>query len=82
MIKLRLLATLFCPVLLAACAAAPTTTAPCKVYCISHEDGYQWAGRANLSDARPCGGYSAEFEDGCRQAVQDAKLAASPREGY
>ncbi|AXQ28638.1 hypothetical protein D0B54_08070 [Solimonas sp. K1W22B-7] len=58
--------------LLAGCASTPQVVAGCKGACSSHEDGYQWAQRANLTDDRPCAGsYPAEFIDGCRDGVED-----------
>lgn len=62
----------FALALLAGCASTPQTVAACQGACRSHEDGYQWAQRANLIDDRPCAGdYSAEFVDGCRDGVED-----------
>ena len=61
--------------LLAGCATAPGQTSvssACQGNCISHEDGYQWAQRANLVDAGPCNGqYPEAFIDGCRDGVED-----------
>ncbi len=70
--------------LLSACAGTPGKgeAAPCKTYCQSHEDGYQWAQRASLLDDTACAGYPAEFVAGCKQAVTDAKLSLNPREGF
>jgi hypothetical protein len=70
--------------LLSACSGAPGKgeAAPCKTYCHSQEDGYQWAQRASLLDAKACAGYPAEFVAGCKQAVTDAKLSLNPREGF
>ena len=59
--------------LLAGCASAPQkTVAACQGNCRSHEEGYQWAQRANMTDPAYCtGNYSAEFLDGCRDGVED-----------
>lgn len=58
--------------LLAGCATAPQQVAACQGACRSHEDGYQWAQRANMTDASSCvGNYSPEFLDGCRDGVDD-----------
>jgi len=70
------LAPLLLPLaLLAGCAAAPgqtTVSSACQGNCSSHEDGYQWAQRANLVDAAPCNGqYPEAFIDGCRDGVED-----------
>jgi len=57
--------------LLAGCAAQPTA-ASCKTACSSHEEGYQWAQGANLTDTRACQGrYPEAFLDGCRDGVED-----------
>ena len=70
--------------LLSACGGTPEKgeAAPCKIDCQSQEDGYQWAQRASLLDAKACNGYPAEFVAGCKQAVTDARLSLNPREGF
>ncbi len=68
---------------LVGCAGTPAqSAAPCKTYCSSQEDGYQWAQRAALLDAAACAGYPAAFTEGCRQAVSDAQLSLNPRQGF
>ena len=69
---------LLTPILLSACAGAPPKVDPCKKYCSSYEEGYQWAGRANLGDDRSCDGYSDAFGRGCRQQIQDRLLSIAP----
>lgn len=59
---------------LAACASAPPApVAPCTGECSSHDDGYQWAMRGTLDDARICDEQKAspEFIRGCKDAVND-----------
>ncbi|TXH03749.1 MAG: hypothetical protein E6R07_10040 [Nevskiaceae bacterium] len=70
---------LLIPVLLAACVSAPPAPLePCAKYCSSREDGYQWAQRAHLGDARSCVGYPAAFIAGCQDAVMDLQQALAP----
>lgn len=74
-----LLATL----LLTGCAGAPpVAVTPCKTYCASYEEGYQWALGANLSDARNCEGYASDFVRGCQQQVTDLQQSFAPRQGF
>ena len=68
--------------LLAGCAAAPEKISPCSRYCASQAEGYEWAQRANLLDARACEGYAADFVRGCKDAVRDYSQSKSPREGW
>lgn len=74
---------LFATGLLAACASAPPVPAdPCRQYCLSREDGYQWAQRAHLTEKRDCNGYPAAFVSGCLDAVIDYQQSLAPgREG-
>jgi hypothetical protein len=75
--KLRLI--LLLPCLLAACSSAPVVPVnPCQRYCVSYEQGYQWAGAANLSDERNCDGYTDAFGRGCRQQINDRLLSIAP----
>lgn len=58
--------------LLAACAGTPHEPAPrCSGACGTHDEGYEWAQRLDLEDARQCDGYAADFSRGCRDAVND-----------
>ena len=74
--KLRL--TLLASSLLSACASAPPVVVACERYCASYEQGYQYAGSANLNDARNCDGYTAAFGRGCRQQITDRLLSIAP----
>ena len=78
-LRMRLRALLLLTSLLAACSSAPTAPVnPCTKYCASYEEGYQWAGSANLSDERNCAGYTAAFGRGCRQQISDRLLSIAP----
>ena len=68
--------------LLSACASTPTTAKPCTQYCSTQTDGYEWAQRAVLLDARACEGYAPEFVRGCMESVRDYQQSKSPRDGY
>lgn len=69
--------------LVAGCTTEPLiAVTPCKTYCASYEDGYQWALKANLSDARPCEGYAQDFVRGCQQQVTDLQKSFAPRDGF
>jgi hypothetical protein len=82
MIALRRLLTLSA-VLLAGCVTEPLiAVTPCKTYCTSYEDGYQWALKANLSDPRNCEGYAQDFVRGCQQQVTDLQKSFAPRDGF
>ncbi len=71
--------TLLAGTLLTACASTPpAAVAPCERYCASYEQGYQWAGSANLDDVRNCDGYTAAFGRGCRQQISDRLLSIAP----
>ncbi|HSW14182.1 MAG TPA: hypothetical protein VLI06_15150 [Solimonas sp.] len=62
---------LLCTVL-GACASQGKPVTACKTLCSTHEEGYQWAQSANLTDARGCNGnYPEAFLDGCRDGVED-----------
>ena len=75
--KLRIVLSLSC--LLAACSSAPSVPVnPCTRYCVTYEEGYQWAGTSNLSDERNCDGYTAAFGRGCRQQISDRLLSIAP----
>lgn len=75
--KLRIILSVSC--LLTACASAPPApVSPCTRYCASYEEGYQWAGAANLNDERNCDGYTAAFGRGCRQQISDRLLSIAP----
>lgn len=69
--------------LLGGCATAPAgpPVAPCKTYCGSFEEGYQWAHAGNLSTEAACDGYTEAFERGCVQAVSDLNELRPAREG-
>lgn len=58
--------------LLTGCATQPQV-ASCTRACSSHEEGYQWAQGANLTDPAACDGqpYPAAFVEGCRDGVED-----------
>lgn len=59
-------------IVLAGCASSPLRVATCKTACSTHEEGYQWAQSANLTDAARCtGNYPEAFIDGCRDGVED-----------
>lgn len=78
-----LLALLAVPAGLIACAGQPAqSTAPCRLYCATQDDGYQWAQNASLIDDAACQGYPEPFVQGCRQAVNDARLSLNPRTGF
>lgn len=60
--------------LLSGCGGDPgivTELPPCKFHCSTHTDGYEWAQRGNLSDARSCEGYPDAFVRGCRNGIED-----------
>lgn len=44
---------------------------PCQGNCTTHTEGYEWAQRANLQDAKRCDGYPDSFSAGCRDGVED-----------
>ena len=71
----RTLSLSCCAALLAACASDPPVPPPppCSGACQTHDQGYQWAMRGTLDDARQCDNprYGAEFVLGCRDAVND-----------
>ncbi len=75
--KLRIILSLSC--LLVACSSSPLVPVnPCTRYCASYEEGYQWAGSANLNDPRNCDGHTAAFGRGCRQQIVDRQLSIPP----
>lgn len=74
--KLRII--LLASGLLTACASVPPVVNPCVRYCATYEEGYQWAGASNLSDARNCSGYTAAFGRGCSQQISDRLLSLAP----
>jgi hypothetical protein len=69
---------LLAPGLLGACAGPLLAVAPCIQYCVSRDDGYQWAQRAHLTDSRNCEGYAKAFTGGCRDAVTDYQQSLAP----
>jgi hypothetical protein len=75
---MRITVSLLALGLLAACAGMPPAVAPCKKYCGSYEEGYQWAGQSNLADERNCDGYTPDFKRGCRQQMTDHRLSLAP----
>lgn len=77
-----LLAGLISPCLLLACATPSAAVAPCTTYCATRDDGYQWAERANLLDAKACDAYSPAFTAGCREAVRDKVLSKNPQRAF
>ena len=65
------------------CTSQPLiAVTPCKTYCASYEEGYQWALSANLSDGRSCEGYAQDFVRGCQQQVTDLQKSFAPRNGF
>lgn len=78
---LHLAAAVFGTTLLVACATTGSVAA-CADYCTTQDEGYEWALRANLLDAKGCAGYAPAFTEGCRQAVSDGVLSANPRNAY
>lgn len=44
---------------------------PCQGSCTTHTEGYEWAQRASLQDAKHCDGYPETFSAGCRDGVED-----------
>jgi hypothetical protein len=63
-------------------SAPPLAVTPCKTYCASYDEGYQWAQKANLSDDRSCEGYAKDFVRGCQQEVTDLQKSFAPRDGF
>lgn len=80
---IRIACCLALPIMLAACASAPSGPANrCSGACQTHEDGYAWAQRGNLDNPRECKGYTTEFARGCRDAIEDYRQLQPAAKGW